>query len=84
MKRYLRRLKALQRCCLKLKCRLAYGWEKIYHTVNKRYEKGKILTGGQSMEIIIVEKNMKPRHDEKGYVMMGVKEFLLDINSLEA
>lgn len=36
------------------------------------------------MEISIVEKNMKPRHDEKGYVMMGVKEFLLDINSLEA
>jgi predicted AAA+ superfamily ATPase len=35
-------------------------------------------------KIIIVEKNMKPRHDEKGYVMMGVKEFLLDINSLEA
>jgi len=35
-------------------------------------------------KIIIVEKTMKPRYDEKGYVMMGVKEFLLDKNSLEA
>ncbi len=35
-------------------------------------------------KIIIVEKSMKPRRDEKGYVMMGVKEFLLDIDSLEA
>lgn len=35
-------------------------------------------------KIIIVEKSMKPRRDEKGYVMMGVKEFLLDKNSLEA
>ena len=35
-------------------------------------------------KIIIVEKSTKPRRDEKGYVMMGVKEFLLDKNSLEA
>lgn len=35
-------------------------------------------------KIIIVEKSLKPRRDEKGYVMMGVKEFLLDKNSLEA
>ena len=35
-------------------------------------------------KIIVVEKSMKPRRDEKGYVMMGVKEFLLDTNSLEA
>ena len=35
-------------------------------------------------KIIIVEKSMKPRRDEKGYVLMGVKEFLLDRNSLEA
>ena len=33
-------------------------------------------------KIIIVEKSMKPRYDEKGYLMMGVKEFLLDTNSL--
>ena len=35
-------------------------------------------------KIIIVEKSMKPRRDDKGYVMMGVKEFLLDKDSLEA
>lgn len=35
-------------------------------------------------KIVIVEKSMKPRRDEKGYMMMGVKEFLLDKNSLDA
>ena len=35
-------------------------------------------------KIIVVEKSMKPRRDEKGYVMMGVKEFLLDKDSLES
>ncbi len=34
-------------------------------------------------KIIIVENSMKPRRDDKGYVMMGVKEFLLNPNSLE-
>ena len=34
-------------------------------------------------KIILVEKSMKPRRDENGYAMMGVKEFLLDANSLE-
>lgn len=34
-------------------------------------------------KIILVEKSMKPRRDENGYVIMGVKEFLLDANSLE-
>ena len=34
-------------------------------------------------KLVIVEKSMKPRRDEKGYVMMGVKEFLLDKSSLE-
>lgn len=33
-------------------------------------------------KIIIVEKNMKPRYDENGYLMMGVQELLLDANSL--
>jgi len=33
-------------------------------------------------KIIIVEKSMKPRRNEKGYLMLGVKEFLLDANSL--
>lgn len=35
-------------------------------------------------KIIVVEKSMMPRRDEKGYVMMGIKEFLLDKNSLDA
>lgn len=34
-------------------------------------------------KIIIVEQTMKPRRNEKGYVTMGVKEFLLNDNSLE-
>jgi AAA+ superfamily ATPase len=33
-------------------------------------------------KIIIVEKSMKARYDENGYLMMGIKEFLLDANSL--
>lgn len=33
-------------------------------------------------KIIIVGKSMKPRYDENGYLMMGVKEFLLDVNSM--
>lgn len=33
-------------------------------------------------KIIIVEKSMKARYDNNGYLMMGVKEFLLDANSL--
>lgn len=34
-------------------------------------------------KIIVVERTMKPRRDEKGYVTMGIKEFLLNDNSLE-
>lgn len=34
-------------------------------------------------KIILVEKSMKPRRDDNGYVCMGVKEFLLDAGSLE-
>ncbi len=34
-------------------------------------------------KIIIVERSMKPRMTEKGYVMMGIKEFLLNQKSLE-
>lgn len=34
-------------------------------------------------KVIIVEKSMKPRYDEKGYLIMGVKEFLLDPGSLQ-
>lgn len=40
-------------------------------------------TGDSFKKIIIVERSMKPRRDDKGYVTMGVKEFLLTPNSLE-
>lgn len=40
-------------------------------------------TGDSFKKIIIVERSMKPRRDEKGYLTLGVKEFLLDRNSLE-
>ena len=45
----------------------------------------KILNGPDSFKkILVVEKSMKPRRDEKRYVMTGGKEFLLDKDSLEA
>jgi len=34
--------------------------------------------------IILVDKTMAPRYDDNGYVTMGIKEFLLDSNSLDA
>lgn len=34
-------------------------------------------------KIIIVGKSRKPRRTDKGYLIIGVKEFLLDLNSLE-
>jgi predicted AAA+ superfamily ATPase len=40
--------------------------------------------GDSFKKLIIVEKSMKPRHDENGYTMMGIKEFLLDPKSLDA
>lgn len=40
-------------------------------------------TNDSFKKIVIVEKSIKPRRTEKGYLIMGVKEFLLDINSLE-
>lgn len=33
-------------------------------------------------KILIVEKSMKPRYDENGFLTIGIKEFLLDANSL--
>lgn len=35
-------------------------------------------------KIVVVGETMKPRTDGKGYVVMGVKEFLLDRDSLDA
>lgn len=34
-------------------------------------------------KIIVVRNSIKPRHNEKGYLIVGLKEFLLDPNSLE-
>lgn len=40
-------------------------------------------TNDSFKKIVIVERSMKPRRDDKGYVTMGVKEFLITENSLE-
>lgn len=40
-------------------------------------------TNDSFKKIIVVGKNMKPRRNEKGYLIIGVKEFLIDPNSLE-
>ncbi len=40
-------------------------------------------TNDSFKKIIVVGKSMKPRRNEKGYLIVGVKEFLLDPNSLE-
>lgn len=40
-------------------------------------------TNDSFKKIIVVGKSMKPRRNEKGYLIIGVKEFLLDQNSLE-
>lgn len=53
--------------------------EEKYKQETKSFDKVK----DSFKKIILVEKSMKPRRDENGYVMMGVKEFLLDANSLE-
>ena len=40
-------------------------------------------TNDSFKKIIVVGKSMKPRRSEKGYLLIGVKEFLLDPNSLD-
>ena len=40
-------------------------------------------TNDSFKKIVIVEKSMKPRRDDKGYVMIGIKEFLLNNDSLD-
>ena len=40
-------------------------------------------TNDSFKKIIVVGKSMKPRRNEKGYLIIGVKEFLLGPNSLE-
>lgn len=52
---------------------------KILNGETKSFDK----TNDSFKKIIIVEKGMKVRKNEKGYLMIGVKEFLLDHNSLD-
>ncbi len=63
-----------------------YYIQSAYSISNKdKYEQETLSfkkTNDSFKRIIIVEKSMKPRYDENGYLMMGVKEFLLDENSL--
>ena len=40
-------------------------------------------TNDSFKKIVVVEKSIKPRRDDKGYVMIGIKEFLLNNDSLE-
>ncbi len=40
-------------------------------------------TNDSFKKIIIVEKNIKARRDEKGYLIIGLKQFLLDPSSLD-
>ena len=42
-----------------------------------------LKTNDSFKKILLVEKTAKPRYDENGILIMGVKEFLLDKNSLE-
>lgn len=49
-----------------------------YIQETKAFEK----TKDSFKKIIIIEKTTKPRYDENGYLMMGVREFLLDPESL--
>lgn len=56
----------------------AINEQEKYEQETKSFER----TMDSFKKIIIVEKSMKPRYDENGYLIMGVKEFLLDENSL--
>ena len=63
-----------------------YYIQSAYAIPNKEKYEQETMSFERTMDsfkkIIIVEKSMKPRYDENGYLMMGVKEFLLDANSL--
>lgn len=63
-----------------------YYIQSAYAIPNQEKYEQETMSFGRTMDsfkkIIIVEKSMKPRYDENGYLMMGVKEFLLDADSL--
>ena len=40
-------------------------------------------TGDSFKKVIIIERNIKPRRDDKGYLTIGLRQFLLDPNSLD-
>lgn len=40
-------------------------------------------TNDSFKKIVVVEKSIKPRRDDKGYVMIGIKEILLNNDSLD-
>lgn len=40
-------------------------------------------TNDSFKKIIVVSKNIRPRRDQKGYLIVGIKDFLLDPDSLE-
>ena len=39
--------------------------------------------GDSSKKIIVIGRNIKPRRNEKGYLIIRIKEFLLDANLLD-
>lgn len=40
-------------------------------------------TGDSFKKIIIIERDIRPRRDDKGYLTIGIRQFLLDANSLD-
>lgn len=38
---------------------------------------------GDSFKKVIIERNIKARRDDKGYLTIGLRQFLLDPNSLD-
>ncbi|MBQ6213974.1 MAG: ATP-binding protein [Oscillospiraceae bacterium] len=40
-------------------------------------------TGDSFKKIVVVDRSMKPRRDEKGYVTIGIREFLLNPESMD-
>lgn len=40
-------------------------------------------TGDSFKKVIIIERNIKPRRDDKGYLTIGLRQFLLDPDSLD-
>lgn len=54
-------------------------------TEEKRLQEARSFdkVGDSFKKIIVIERNIKPRRDEKGYLTIGIRDFLLDGNSLD-